>query len=62
MEPEQPGWLLIAGVVAGSVGASLIFSFRVGYGERVDLFFQYARGLDADIGLDTFRVMVARSF
>jgi Tol biopolymer transport system component len=48
--------------VSGSVGASLIFSFRVGYGERVDLFFQYARGLDADIGLDTFRVMVARSF
>ena len=48
--------------LAGSVGASLIFSFRVGYGERVDLFFQYARGLDAEIGLDTFRVMVARSF
>ena len=48
--------------LAGSVGASLIFSFRVGYGERVDLFFQYARGLDAEIGLDTFRLMVARSF
>jgi hypothetical protein len=48
--------------LAGSVGASLIFSFRVGYGERVDLFFQYARGLNADIGLDTFRLMVARSF
>ena len=48
--------------LAGSVGASLVFAFRLGYGERIDLFFQYARGLDPDVGLDLFRVLVARSF
>jgi hypothetical protein len=48
--------------LAGSVGATLITSFKFGYGERVALFFQYAHGLDADRGIDYFRVFVGRGF
>ncbi len=45
------------------VGASLIFAFDIGYGgEAVNLFFNYAHGFDAEFGVDTFQVMIARSF
>ena len=30
--------------LAGSVGASLVFAFRLGYGERIDLFFSMRAG------------------
>ena len=48
--------------LAGSVGATLITSFKFGYGERAALFFQYAHGLDAEQGIDYFRVFVGRGF
>ena len=43
-------------------GASLVFSFRIGYRETIDLFLTYAHGFDPGIGADIFRVLVARSF
>ena len=48
--------------LAGSVGATLITSFKFGYGERAALFFQYAHGLDSEQGIDYFRVFVGRGF
>ncbi len=48
--------------IVGSVGASLIFALSVGFGERVDLMVQYAKGLDKEKGVDYFRAIVARSF
>jgi hypothetical protein len=48
--------------IAGSVGATLITSLKFGYGERVSLFFQYAHGLDPEVGIDYFRVFVGRGF
>lgn len=48
--------------LAGSVGATLISSFKFGYGERLALFFQYAHGLDPEVGIDYFRVFVGRGF
>ncbi|PRP92653.1 translocation protein TolB [Enhygromyxa salina] len=48
--------------LAGSIGATLITSLKLGYGERVALFFQYAHGLDPDVGIDYFRVFVGRGF
>jgi hypothetical protein len=46
----------------GSVGASLIWGLRVGYGERITLMLQYAHGFRPDLGLDYFRALVATSF
>ncbi|MBL8974546.1 MAG: hypothetical protein JNK56_28385 [Myxococcales bacterium] len=43
-------------------GASLVFSFRIGYRETVDLFLTYAHGFDPKIGADLLRLLVARSF
>ena len=43
-------------------GASLVFSFVIGYRDTVDLFVTYAHGFDALRGADTLRVLVARSF
>jgi hypothetical protein len=43
-------------------GASLVFSFRIGYRETIDLFLSYAHGFDPVIGADLLRVLVARSF
>lgn len=48
--------------LAGSVGASLIWGLRVGYGERISLMLQYAHGFDDELGIDYFRAIVARSF
>nr|WP_255216761.1 DPP IV N-terminal domain-containing protein [Pseudenhygromyxa sp. WMMC2535] len=48
--------------LAGSIGATLITSFKFGYGESVSLFFQYAHGFDPELGLDYFRVFVGRGF
>jgi hypothetical protein len=48
--------------LAGSVGATLVFDFSLGYGEGVDLFVQYAHGFDPQKGLDYVRAVVARSF
>jgi hemolysin activation/secretion protein len=44
------------------LGASLVFSFRIGYRETIDLFLTYAHGFDAKVGIDALRVLVARSF
>ena len=43
-------------------GASLVFSFRIGYRETVDLFLTYAHGFAPTIGADLLRVFVGRSF
>lgn len=48
--------------LAGGVGGTLITSFKFGYGERIQLFFQYARGLDPEQGINYFRVFVGRGF
>lgn len=48
--------------LVGSIGATLVTSFKFGYGERVSLFFQYAHGFDPEDGIDYFRVFVGRSF
>lgn len=44
------------------VGASLVTSFKLGYGDSIDLFLQYARGFDERFGLNYFRAAIARSF
>lgn len=43
-------------------GASLIFTFKVGYVQSLNLFLTYAHGFDKEVGLDTFRLAVAQSF
>jgi len=43
-------------------GASLVFSFRIGYRETVDLFLTYAHGFDHEYAIDALRFLVARSF
>lgn len=48
--------------LVGSIGGSLITRLRFGYGEGVALYFQYARGLDREFGIDYFRVFVGQSF
>jgi len=48
--------------LAGSVGATLITTFKFGYGEQVALFFQYAHGFESERGIDYFRVFVGRGF
>ncbi len=48
--------------VLWGVGASFVMTFRLGYVETISLFFDYAHGFDDELGLDQFRVMVARSF
>lgn len=53
---------LAFGDVLWGVGASFVMNFRVGYVETISLFFDYAHGFDDELGLDQFRVMVARSF
>ena len=44
------------------VGASFVASFKLGYGDAIDLMLQYARGFDDEFGLNYFRAAVARSF
>jgi len=43
-------------------GASLVFSFSLGYRETIDLFLTYAHGFDPKAGIDALRLLVARSF
>ncbi|MEZ4381704.1 MAG: hypothetical protein R3A79_10160 [Nannocystaceae bacterium] len=43
-------------------GASMIFSFKIGYLQAVNLFLTYAHGFDDELGIDTFRAAVGRSF
>ncbi|MEM9458773.1 MAG: hypothetical protein AAGF11_31640 [Myxococcota bacterium] len=45
-----------------STGATLAFTFRLGYVESVSLLFQYAHGFERETGLDTFRVVVGSAF
>ena len=49
-------------VIKIGAGASMIFSFKIGYLEGVNLFLTYAHGFDKEVGLDTFRAAVGRSF
>ncbi|MEZ4453065.1 MAG: hypothetical protein R3B09_26630 [Nannocystaceae bacterium] len=43
-------------------GASLIFTFKIGYVEAVNLFLTYAHGFDKEAGLDTFVSAFGSSF
>jgi Tol biopolymer transport system component len=43
-------------------GSALVFSFRLGYAEGINLILHYAHGFDPDLGLDLFRVVVSTSF
>ena len=43
-------------------GATLAFTFRLGFVESVSVLLQYAHGFDRELGLDTFRVMVGNAF
>lgn len=45
-----------------SLGASLVFSFRIGYRESIDLFISYAHGFDPKGDFNTLRALIARSF
>lgn len=49
-------------VIKWGVGGSLVTSFKLGYGDSIDIFLQYARGFDEQFGLNYFRASVARSF
>ncbi len=48
-------------VLVGS-GAALVFSFRMGYAEGINLFLKYAHGFMREFGTDTFRLVVSTSF
>lgn len=48
--------------ILGSVGASILFDLNVGYGDPVRLKFQYARGLDEELGTNFFQAMILSSF
>jgi len=43
-------------------GASLLFSFRVGYVEPITLVLQYAHGFDEELGSDSFRALLGARF
>jgi Tol biopolymer transport system component len=45
-----------------STGATMLFSFRLGYLEPVTLALQYAHGFDDELGTDSFRAVIAGSF
>ena len=45
-----------------STGASLVFSFRIGYRETIDLFLSYAHGFKPGDDYNMFRAVVASSF
>lgn len=49
-------------VLKWGVGATLATSFKLGYGDSIELVLQYARGFDEKYGLNYFRAAVARSF
>ncbi len=43
-------------------GATLLFHFRLGWAEPVTLALQYAHGFDKELGVDSFRAVIAGSF
>lgn len=43
-------------------GATMAFTFRMGYSESISLMIQYAHGFDDETGLDTFRAVVGTPF
>lgn len=43
-------------------GAALVFSFRLGYVESINLFLHYARGFDDELGVNTFRAVITTVF
>lgn len=45
-----------------AAGATMLFTFRLGYGETVTLGLQYAHGFDRELGTDSFRAVIAGSF
>lgn len=51
----------IRDVLVGS-GAALVFSFRMGYAEGINVFLKYAHGFMREFGTDTFRLVVSTSF
>ena len=40
----------------------MIFSFKIGYLQAINLFLTYAHGFDKELGVDTFRAALGRSF
>ncbi len=48
--------------VAVTLGASLIFAFKLGFADRVDLLLQYAHGFHPEVGTDWFQLVVGRPF
>ncbi|MCH9685432.1 MAG: DPP IV N-terminal domain-containing protein [Deltaproteobacteria bacterium] len=55
-DPQQWRDMLIG------AGATMAFSFRLGYVESASLLLQYAHGFKAVDGLDTFRILVGSAF
>lgn len=52
----------VRNVIVGS-GSALVFSFRMGYGEGINLLLKYAHGFMRSLGgTDTFRLVVSTSF
>jgi len=49
-------------VIKVGAGASMIFSFKIGYLEGIDLFLTYAHGFDDELGIDSFRAAIGRVF
>jgi len=45
-----------------AAGASVVFGWRLGYLESINLLLQYAHGFDQELGLDSFRAVVSTSF
>ncbi|MBX7077622.1 MAG: hypothetical protein K1X88_00460 [Nannocystaceae bacterium] len=45
-----------------ATGATLLLGFRLGYAESVTLALQYAHGFDRELGIDSFRAVIAGSF
>lgn len=43
-------------------GASLLFVFRLGYREGINLLLQYGHGFDRELGSDNFRAVVSSAF
>lgn len=56
IDPEDAADLLVG------AGAAMVFSFRLGYADGINLFLKYAHGFDQEIGVDTFRLIVSTGF
>ena len=44
------------------VGATLVFTFELGYGDGINLLLQYAHGFDDELGIDNIRAVISTTF